>query len=48
MSKNIDFGIKSFENVSKAFSTSALSCPGSGKQLEKLRKIYEMMQNILK
>ena len=41
-------GKKSFKVISKAFSTLVISCPGSGKQLEILSKIYEMVQNLLK
>ena len=48
MPEDVVKGKKSFKVISKAFSTLVISCSGSGKQLEILSKIFEMVQNILK
>ena len=48
MPEDVVKGNKSFKVISKAISTLVISCSGSGKQLEILSKIYEMVQNLLK
>ena len=49
MPEDVVKGKKSFKVISKAFSTLVIACSGSGKQLEILSKIFEMVQkNILK
>merc|ERR1712238_68669 len=48
MQEGVVKGKKSFKVISKAFRTLVISCSGSGKQLEILSKIFEMVQNILK
>ena len=48
MTDDVVNGKKSFKVISKAFRKLVTSCPGSGKQLVILSKIYEMVQNLLK